>query len=605
MKNPLQKIALITLFLFCLPGHAWATNASATPAPGTVPISRSDNTLNPGWFPTGSYKGLGVYYVASDTDFANAIADSSRPVIRVITSFAMGANRTVPAGQVLDLTMETVAITTTGWTLTINGYFPDPGPVAVFAGTGTVTFGSVALDKAARPQWFGGGSSGATAATAATPNIIPTLTVNSATPDVSALGGVNGTFQTANTSATTITQFSNGTVGQRITIIANDAYTSVQFGTNILGLGGSTSNLPLSLGDSLSFIYDTYVTGGTTYYYWHCTSPAISGTPIYRNRLINGEMRIDQRNVGASQTLGLRGSPATGAESYTVDRWYSGATGTIGATYTGQQVTGSGQWKNCYTITGATNLTNVWFGQRIESINVADMGGATATLSAYIVSSAGITVTWAAYYAGGPDTWTSATQIATGTFTTTTGSLARYSATMSLPSSAVNGVSVVFSFGALTSGTVTITGAQFEPGVNATLFERRPDDVELLRCMRYLPSFQPILGGGAASMYPAAVMCQSNGTTASTCIFPLPVQARANLTGVTVQGSGSPGFVYKADGQTQVAVTAGDLNISGTNPPTNVTSMAVTLTTAATSLTAGYATFFYLYLPIYFTGAEL
>jgi hypothetical protein len=41
-----------------------------------------------------------------------------------------------------------------------------------------------------------------------------------------------------------------------------------------------------------------------------------------RNRLINGDMRIDQRNNGAAQTI-----TAAAALAYTVDRWYAYSTG--------------------------------------------------------------------------------------------------------------------------------------------------------------------------------------------------------------------------------------------------------------------------------------
>ena len=41
-----------------------------------------------------------------------------------------------------------------------------------------------------------------------------------------------------------------------------------------------------------------------------------------RNRIINGEMLIDQRNAGAAQTI-----TAAAALAYTVDRWYAYCTG--------------------------------------------------------------------------------------------------------------------------------------------------------------------------------------------------------------------------------------------------------------------------------------
>ena len=53
-----------------------------------------------------------------------------------------------------------------------------------------------------------------------------------------------------------------------------------------------------------------------------------------RNRIINGNMAIDQRNSGASQTF-----TAAAALAYSVDRWYGYCTG---ANVTGQRVTNTG-----------------------------------------------------------------------------------------------------------------------------------------------------------------------------------------------------------------------------------------------------------------------
>lgn len=64
----------------------------------------------------------------------------------------------------------------------------------------------------------------------------------------------------------------------------------------------------------------------------------------YRNRIINGDMRVDQRNAGASQTI-----TAAAALAYTVDRFYAYCTG---ANVMGQQVVISNAQKR-YRFTGA------------------------------------------------------------------------------------------------------------------------------------------------------------------------------------------------------------------------------------------------------------
>jgi hypothetical protein len=76
-----------------------------------------------------------------------------------------------------------------------------------------------------------------------------------ATPSVSN-GATNGqTFKTANTGgATTVTNFTNGKDGQRITIVAGDANTTLQQGTNIKLKGGA--NRTLALDETIELVLD-------------------------------------------------------------------------------------------------------------------------------------------------------------------------------------------------------------------------------------------------------------------------------------------------------------------------------------------------------------
>jgi len=207
-------------------------------------------------------------------------------------------------------------------------------------------------------------------------------------------------------------------------------------------------------------------------------SGPISGS---RNRIINGDMRIDQRNSGASQTF-----TAAAALAYSVDRWYGYCTG---ANVTGQRVVGSGATQYRYQFTGAASVTAIGFGQRIEAINCYDLNNTTATLSVDLANSLLTTVTWTAYYANSADTFGSLasptrTQISTGTFTVNS-TVTRYSTTISVPSAATTGIEIVFTVGQQTSGTWTIGNVQLEAGSIATPFERRSFGQELALCQRY------------------------------------------------------------------------------------------------------------------------
>jgi hypothetical protein len=226
----------------------------------------------------------------------------------------------------------------------------------------------------------------------------------------------------------------------------------------------------------------TITLDGTTGVVFPDTTGVVTGNSLgMRNRIINGAMMIDQRNVGASQTI-----TAAAALAYTVDRWYAYCTG---ANVTGQQVAGSGGNLYAYRFTGAASVSAIGFGQRIEAINCADLASSTATLSVDLANSLLTTVTWTAYYANTTDTFgtlasPTRTQISTGTFTVTS-TLTRYSTQISIPAAATTGIEIVFTVGAQTSGTWTIDNVQLEAGSIATPFERRLITQELSNCQRY------------------------------------------------------------------------------------------------------------------------
>lgn len=207
------------------------------------------------------------------------------------------------------------------------------------------------------------------------------------------------------------------------------------------------------------------------------TRPAVG----FRNRIINGDMRVDQRNSGASQTF-----TAGAALAYSVDRFYGYCTG---ANVTGQRVAGTSPNEFAYRFTGAASVTAIGFGTRLEATNTIDLAGSTATLSVQLANSLLTTVTWTAFYANTTDAFgtlasPTRTQIATGTFTVNS-TFTTYSTQISIPSAATTGLEIVFTVGAQTSGTWTIDNVQLEAGSSATAFERRPIGTELALCQRY------------------------------------------------------------------------------------------------------------------------
>jgi hypothetical protein len=258
---------------------------------------------------------------------------------------------------------------------------------------------------------------------------------------------------------------------------------------------------------------------------------AILGAPTtlsFKNRTINGDMRIDQRNSGASQTF-----TAGAAVAYSADRFYASCTG---ANVTGQRIAGSGADQFAYRFTGAASVTGILIGQRIEATNIYDQASQTVTLSAELANSLLTTVTWNAYYANSADNWSAKTLIATGTFTVSS-TLARYSAQIALPSNAQNGVAIELSVGAQTSGTWTIGEVQLEPGGIMTAFDRRDVTSELARCQRYYEA-----GQTAFLIYAASAASFGNGVA-----FAAVKRSAPTLTG---SGSGLSSGVSSAGADT-------------------------------------------------------
>lgn len=288
----------------------------------------------------------------------------------------------------------------------------------------------------------------------------------------------------------------------------------------------------------------------------------------FKNRIINGDMRIDQRAVGVE----TRGTVTSGA-TYTVDRWYTIKNG-AGQAFTVQKSTDvpSGQiFKNSALITItetdstiSTGEYNV-FGQNIEGLNVYDLLWGTAnakaiTLSFWVKSS--LTGTFAvsvgnqasnvyaaSYTINAANTWEYKTVTipgpTSGTFPTDTTSAiqvrydlgigTQYSSALNTWTSGGNyfGGTGAVKLAATNGATWQVTGVQFETGNQATAFDVRPYGTELALCQRYL---YKVSSDGTNA--PALAMGFANSTTqVFACIY-LPVSLRAAPTltwsGVTV-----------------------------------------------------------------------
>jgi hypothetical protein len=303
---------------------------------------------------------------------------------------------------------------------------------------------------------------------------------------------------------------------------------------------------------------------------------AAASPNVLKNRLINSDMRIDQRNAGASV------GTASGTGAYTVDRWQIiyDQTNKFTAQQNAGSVTPPAGFANYLGITSSSAYTvgsSEQFAVRqfIEGFNTADLAWGTAnaqtvTLSFWVRSS--LTGTFGGVIGGyvntnsypftytisSANTWEQKTITITGATSgtwntgnsggigiifglgvgsTLSGTAGSWSASRFW--SATGATSVVGTSGA----TFYITGVQLEVGSSATPFERRLYGTELQLCQRYY--FKDTRE--AFSMWASGVFYASTSALVS---YTIPVQMRATptlststITNFRAQGGGA---VYTA-----------------------------------------------------------
>ena len=236
-----------------------------------------------------------------------------------------------------------------------------------------------------------------------------------------------------------------------------------------------------------------------------------------RNRIINGNMAIDQRNAGAAITVN------NNTAKFSCDRWYVQGESTDGVFTVQQSTTAPAGFTQSMLFTVTTVDASIgasqayFFKQAIEGYNVADLGWGTAsaqtvTLSFWVRSS--VTGTYGAsvlnsaanrsypftYTISSANTWEQKTVTIAGDTSGTwakdnTAGIQIYfnvgmGSTYLGAANAWAGATYLGATGQTnlisTSGaTFYITGVQLEKGSTATDFEYRPYGAELALCQRY------------------------------------------------------------------------------------------------------------------------
>lgn len=356
----------------------------------------------------------------------------------------------------------------------------------------------------------------------------------------------------------------------------------------------------------------------------------------FKNKIINGQMQIDQRNAGAS----IGTSTLAAADFYSLDRWV--VTGTQNSKFTLQQTPSATETgyatrvnagflsylactsSSAYSV-GAGDLFAI--GQYIEGFNTADLAWGTSnaktvTLSfwayssltgtfggsvknsasnrsypfSYTISAANTweqkSITIAGDQSG---TWIGATNgvglrlyFSLGTGSTYSGAAGAWAGANY--TSATGATSVVGTNGA----TFYITGVQLEKGSTATSFDYRPYGTELQLCQRYLPAF--VSSGTMTQM-----IAQGGAGNSSTTYFvwQFPVYTRVPPTGMTVSAATDFSCNSTGPGGGQCsAITFSDASAVA----------ARFSTTSPANMTTGQVIEFYTALSaakFYFTGCEL
>jgi hypothetical protein len=311
-----------------------------------------------------------------------------------------------------------------------------------------------------------------------------------------------------------------------------------------------------------------------------------SGYTLFRNRIINGAMEIDQRNSGASVSAN--------DGSFAVDRTYFNMQTNSKGTGIQSSDAPAG-FKNSLLYTNGSAYTvgaSETYGiiQNIEGTNIADLAWGTAnaktvTLSFWVKSSVtglygGVAKTTTgspaytyafSYTINSANTWEYKTVTipgpTVGTWVTTTSigirlgfglgngsnnSIAANSWTAANVWSVTGAVSVL----ATANATWQITGIQLEVGSYATTFERRPYGMELLLCQRYFYQWSAVNANSAI-----VGSGQAFGSTSAYILLKTPVTMRVPPT--TFSSAGSFGSNNASGGG--LAVTSISLVSSWTN----------------------------------------
>jgi hypothetical protein len=265
----------------------------------------------------------------------------------------------------------------------------------------------------------------------------------------------------------------------------------------------------------------------------------------FKNRFINGDMRINQRSVT---------SVAAGTEAYTLDRWVVANYFSSGAISVAQSSDAPTGFTNSILVTNGTGeaLASSDFGsirQKIEGFNLADLAWGTASAQPVRISfwaKSSVTGNYnvtlinnamnrsnrTVFTINAANTWEYKTVSfagdTSGTWVTNNGigvyfdivlvaGSSQYGTADTWTANALEGVSgASATWVTSTNATFYVTGAQFEKGSTATSFDFRDFGTELMLCQRYYEISNAVytLGGNVLTMFSFRTTKRSQPTVA-------------------------------------------------------------------------------------------
>ena len=320
------------------------------------------------------------------------------------------------------------------------------------------------------------------------------------------------------------------------------------------------------------------VTGVTTSTSFAQGTDYLTPYPGFRNRIINGDFRINQRAWSSSTATG----------TYGFDRWYQsnvGGTVTMSSqsfTVGSPAATGYEAPTFCRIVTASQGTTSDYaiLSQVIEDVRT--FANSTITISFWAKAASStpkVAIEWVQRFGSGGSPSADVTAAAVSSVTLSS-SWARYSVTMSIPN--INGktigttantsslalnlwVSAGTTFNSRASNigiqnnTFDFWGVQVERGSVATPFEQRPIGAELALCQRY---YETVFPSGVASSPYVNMTVTTNGYNEAVFYFKFAVAKRTTaytVTGYRYDTGAANSWNWNKSGSTGTATPTFDL----------------------------------------------